>query len=134
MKVLRQIEIDDKQRHREGENAVGQGIEPAFRNKLLGFNHHPFPVFQSNLRRYVSWRGNPEQSDVLLKLAHSPICSSLPARLYLDHSHCHVLAPATLAALPSTRAIPIATCSMSLIPSAPLQGDEVATSWRVTGG
>ena len=33
---------------------------------------------------------------------------SLPAltRLYVDHSHCPVLAPATLAALPSTRAIP----------------------------
>jgi len=30
-----------------------------------------------------------------------------------------VLTPATLAALPSTRAIPIATYSMSLIPSAP---------------
>jgi hypothetical protein len=29
-----------------------------------------------------------------------------------------VLAPVTLAALPSTRAIPIATCSMSLIPFA----------------
>src|SRR5215211_6953364 len=53
MKVLRQIEIDDEQRHREGENAVGQGIEPAFRNKLLGFSHHPSPVFESNLRRYV---------------------------------------------------------------------------------
>jgi hypothetical protein len=26
--------------------------------------------------------------------------------LYLDHSHCPVLAPATVAALPSTRAIP----------------------------
>jgi hypothetical protein len=54
MKVFRQIEIDDKQRHREGENAVGQGIEPAFRNKLLGFSHDPSPVFQSNSRRYVS--------------------------------------------------------------------------------
>src|SRR5438552_5299053 len=32
--------------------------------------------------------------------------SLLPSSLYLDHSHCPVLAPATLAALPSTRAIP----------------------------
>src|SRR3989475_8162422 len=32
--------------------------------------------------------------------------SVLPASLYLDHSHFPVLAPATLAALPSTRAIP----------------------------
>jgi len=31
---------------------------------------------------------------------------SYPPSLYLDHSHCHVLVPATLAALPSTRAIP----------------------------
>src|SRR4030095_15779816 len=29
-----------------------------------------------------------------------------PRSLYLDHSHCLVLAPATLAALPSTRTIP----------------------------
>ena len=41
-----------------------------------------------------------------LKLARFPTPSSLPSRLYLDHSHCPVLAPATLAALPSTRAIP----------------------------
>src|SRR5216117_795470 len=32
-------------------------------------------------------------------------CHVLPWRLYVDHSHCPVLAPATLAALPSTRAI-----------------------------
>ena len=32
--------------------------------------------------------------------------SLLPPQLYLHHSHCLVLAPATLAALPSTRAIP----------------------------
>ncbi|PYL73690.1 MAG: hypothetical protein DMF22_00925 [Verrucomicrobia bacterium] len=30
----------------------------------------------------------------------------LPSQLYLNHSHCPVLAPATLAALPSTHAIP----------------------------
>jgi hypothetical protein len=42
----------------------------------------------------------------ILKLAHCPTCSSLPSRLYLDHSHGPVFAPATLAALPSTRAIP----------------------------
>src|SRR2546427_13147258 len=32
--------------------------------------------------------------------------SVLPSSLCVDHSHCLVLAPATLAALPSTRAIP----------------------------
>src|SRR5207237_9712544 len=90
--------------------------------------------------------------------------SLLPSQLYLDHSHCPVLAPATLAALPSARAIetrllpsfdscapahfdlsvlpiyvarapaapfsplptvalprPLATCSLSLIASAPLE-------------
>ncbi len=41
-----------------------------------------------------------------LKLAPSPTRSLLPSQFYLDHSHCPVLAPATLAALPSTRAIP----------------------------
>ena len=48
---------------------------------------------------------NPIPPD--LKLARCPTRSSLlPSSLYLDHSHCPVLAPATLAALPSTRAIP----------------------------
>jgi hypothetical protein len=42
----------------------------------------------------------------MLKLAQLPLRSLLPSQLYLDHSHCLVLAPATLAALPSTRAIP----------------------------
>ena len=41
----------------------------------------------------------------ILKLARYPTCSSLPSRLYLGHSHGPVLAPATLAAFPSTRAI-----------------------------
>ena len=31
---ISQIEFDDEERHREGEDAVGQGIEPALRNKL----------------------------------------------------------------------------------------------------
>src|ERR1700676_4629854 len=74
---------------------------------------------------------------------------SYPHHFALIHSHCPVLAPATLAALPSTRAIEtrflpsslaatprgfsfyvafpkrsipsLNTCSMSLIPSAPLK-------------
>jgi hypothetical protein len=41
-----------------------------------------------------------------LKLGRVPASSPLPSRLCLDRSHCPVLAPATLAALPSTRAIP----------------------------
>jgi hypothetical protein len=41
-----------------------------------------------------------------LKTRSLPARSLLPSSFYLDHSHCPVLAPATLAALPSTRAIP----------------------------
>src|SRR5437867_10055441 len=58
-----------------------------------------------------------------LKLAPSPSRSLLPSSLYLDHSHCLVLAPATLAALPSTRAIPdrevfyVARPARSILPS-----------------
>jgi hypothetical protein len=40
-----------------------------------------------------------------LKLARLPAYSLLPSSLHLDHSHCPLLVPATLAALPSTRAI-----------------------------
>src|SRR5436853_7399430 len=77
----------------------------------------------------------------------APFTRSYPRHFYVDHSHCLVLAPATLAALPPTRAIetrslpalarfypcsftfyvadpsapfPIATCSVSPIPSARL--------------
>src|SRR6266478_3773876 len=80
--------------------------------------------------------------------------SLLPPQLCLDHSRCPVLAPATLAALPSTlaiesrllpsslaaihrgfafyvafpkRSIPsLETCSMSLIPFAPFAGETSA--------
>jgi hypothetical protein len=83
------------------------------------------------------------------RVPRGSIHSRQPLSLYLDHSHCPVLAPATLAALPSTRAIEtrllpsslaathrgfafyvafpkrsipsLATCSMSLIPSAPFR-------------
>src|SRR3954469_2410861 len=42
-----------------------------------------------------------------LKLARLPtLARCYPRSFYVDHSHCLVLAPATLAALPSTRAIP----------------------------
>jgi hypothetical protein len=41
-------------------------------------------------------------------------CSLLPSSLYLDHSHCLVLRPATLAALPSTRAIETRSLPTSL--------------------
>ena len=44
-------------------------------------------------------------SFVLIETRSAPaLTHGLP--LYVDHSHCPVLAPATLAALPSTRAIP----------------------------
>jgi len=50
-----------------------------------------------------------ELSVLPIYVARAPAApfSPLPSRLCLDHSHCPVLAPATLAALPSTRAIPI---------------------------
>jgi hypothetical protein len=44
MKVFGQIDFDDEQRHREGEDAVSQGIEPALRNKLVGLRPSSFPV------------------------------------------------------------------------------------------
>jgi hypothetical protein len=40
--------------------------------------------------------------------------SALPVGPYVDHSHCLVLAPATLAALPSTRAIETRSLPTSL--------------------
>ena len=49
-----------------------------------------------------------------LKRARFPTFSSLPSRFCLDHSHCPVLAPATLAALPSTRAIKTRSLPSSL--------------------
>ena len=42
----------------------------------------------------------------MLKLARFPHLLVASLAVYVDHSHCLVLAPATLAALPSTRAIP----------------------------
>src|SRR5213075_2348661 len=49
-----------------------------------------------------------ELSVLPIYVARAPAApfSLLPSRLCLDHSHFPVLAPATLAALPSTRAIP----------------------------
>jgi hypothetical protein len=47
-----------------------------------------------------------EYSRSVLRFVRSPAHSLLPSSLYLDRSHCLVLAPAILAALPSTRAIP----------------------------
>jgi hypothetical protein len=49
-----------------------------------------------------------------LKLARCPTCSSLPSRLYLDHSRGPVLAPAILAVLPSNRAIETRSLPRSL--------------------
>jgi hypothetical protein len=49
----------------------------------------------------------------------SPVEDSPWRARTVDHSHCPVLAPATLAALPSTRTIPDRTCSTSLAPLTP---------------
>jgi len=50
----------------------------------------------------------------------------------IKQSHWPVLVPATLAALLSTRAIPVATCSTSLISSAPFRF-AVAAATATTG-
>src|SRR5882724_3218912 len=124
---------------------------PAFRNSLLQKLQQPI----LKLRRCPHSVAATSQLCLLSRKSLSSIeTRSLPAltrshprHFYLDHSHCPVLAPATLAALPSTRAIEtrllpsslaaihhgfafyvafpkrsipsLATCSMLLIPSAP---------------
>jgi hypothetical protein len=55
-----------------------------------------------------------------------PARSLLPSSLYLDHSHCPVLAPATLAALPSTRAIPDRDVFYVADPISSIQGGSLA--------
>src|SRR4051794_21626452 len=89
MKVLRQIEIDDKQRHREGENAIGQGVEPAFGNKLLGFSHYASLVFPANLKRYVPGEEIQSKATRFLKLVRCPRFDSF-APAHVDLSVCHL--------------------------------------------
>src|SRR2546421_3149867 len=66
------------------------------------------------------------------------IHSLLPSSLCLDHSHCLVLAPATLAALPSTRAIPdrdvfyVARPTRSILTSYFVTWDPQSDSFRLT--
>ena len=55
-------------------------------------------------RGFTFYVGNPISSIETRSLP--TLTHVLPWRLYVDHSPCPVLAPATLAALPSTRAIP----------------------------
>src|SRR5207248_10747075 len=91
-----------------------------------------FPVFLST-QRHPAFRNNllEKLQQTILKLVRCPrfdscapahfdlsVCPSMllasprlhsrsyPRHFYVDHSHCLVLAPATLAALPSTRALP----------------------------
>ena len=52
------------------------------------------------------------------------IRSLLPSQLCLDHSHCLVLVPATLAALPSTRAIPDRAVFYVADPISSIRGSE----------
>jgi hypothetical protein len=71
----------------------------------LGPQAHPFG--SPHLCRTASrWLHSQHAPFAPLKLARLPAYSLLPSSLYVDHSHRPVLAPATLAALPSTRAIP----------------------------
>jgi len=45
IEALGQVDIDDEHRHREGEDAVGQGVEPRLGDECEGFGcflfHHP---------------------------------------------------------------------------------------------
>jgi hypothetical protein len=98
---------------RRDKSVVGESVKPR-RFVLRG----QAPLRSRELRD--EGEGNPEEviSDQRLRtafdscapahltLAPSPTRALLPSQFYLDHSHCLVLAPATLAALPSTRAIP----------------------------
>jgi hypothetical protein len=59
-----------------------------------------------------------------------PFTRRYPSRLYLGHSHCPVLAPATLAALPSTRAIPDRDVFYVADPISSIQTDFPAFSAR----
>jgi hypothetical protein len=78
----------------------------------------------------------PSSSIVLIRGNHEPVnrlalnesietrslptlARCYPRQLYLDHSHCPVLVPATLAALPSTRATPDRDVFYVADPSAP---------------
>jgi len=47
--------------------------------------------------------------------------SLLPLQLYVDHSHDPVLAPATLAALPSTRAMPDRDVFYAVLPKSSIR-------------
>ena len=81
---------------------------------------------QLSLRSWVETRSLPALTHVLPPISTSRFCPSMSLaspRLrslaptlvaYVDHSHCPVLAPATLAALPSTRAIETRSLPTSL--------------------
>ncbi len=60
---------------------------------------------RGDLRRADLCRSRPRGS-IEIRSLPTLTHSLLPSQLYLGHSHCPVLAPATLAALPSTHAIP----------------------------
>src|SRR5262245_35602032 len=65
MEVFWQMEIDDEQRHREGENGVGQGIEPGFRNKLLGLSHHsPWSSPTANVLPPSRWAAMRQRKEI----------------------------------------------------------------------
>jgi hypothetical protein len=71
-----------------------------------------FPIYVARVPAAPLMRSLPRDlsvtlTDLTVHLArsHGSVHSVLPSQLYFDHSHCPVLTPATLAALPSTRAI-----------------------------
>jgi hypothetical protein len=82
----------------------------------LGFAHvcRSRPAAPLYLARSRSARPLPRGFTGHVANPSRSIHSLLPSSLYLDHSHCPVLAPATLAALPSTRAIETRSLPTSL--------------------
>src|SRR5438477_3423992 len=79
---------------------------PCLPRRSVGEGGSLFPKAQLKLTHVLPPISTSRFSHLCRSRPRGSICSSLPLRLYLDHSHCPVLAPATLAALPSTRAIP----------------------------
>jgi hypothetical protein len=82
---------------------------------------------EKDLSPFVLIRGNHETfnrlalDDSIETRSLPTLARCYPRQLYLDHSHCPVLAPATLAALPPTREIPDREVSYVAFPKSSIQ-------------
>ncbi len=90
-------------------------FETRSRPRFLAATHRGFAFYVAFPKSSIRPLGLP------IYVARAPAApfSLLPSSLYLDHSHRPLLAPATLAALPSTRAIPNRDVFYVADPSAP---------------